>query len=340
MIKSKRPQKLFWQSLKSPFFALAPMDDVTDTVFRQIVARAAKPDVFFTEFTNVDGLMSKGRENVIGRLKFSKAEKPIIAQIWGLLPKNYYDASKMIAGMGFDGIDINMGCPQRDVVKIGACAGLMKDKEKAAQVIEAVKDGAKGLPVSVKTRLGYKFVEYEWLQFLLEQNLDALTVHGRTAAEMSKPPARWDEIGKVVEMRKKMGSKTVIIGNGDIANYHDGMDKHEKYGVDGLMIGRGIFENLWAFEKLSQSRIIDKKVRFDLLLEHVNLFEKTWGKVKNPQILKKFFKIYVNGFEGASELRAQLMLTKDYGQMRDTIFKQLRVTGLASSPASDSEHAP
>lgn len=300
------------------------MEDVTDTVFRQVVASAAPPDVFFTEFTNVDGLMSAGRDKLIRKLEFTEVERPIVAQIWGLKPANFYEVAKQVVGMGFDGIDINMGCPERDVLKMGACAALINNRSLAKEIIEATKEGAKDLPVSIKTRLGLRQIETEsWIGFLLEQSLDALVVHGRTATEMSKVPAHWDEIHKAVRLRDSMGVGTLIIGNGDVVDRGDGLKKAKEYLVDGVMIGRGIFADLWAFEEVKKAKKIerDKTEKVQKAIEHVKLFERTWANIKNPQILKKFFKIYISGFDGASDLRIQLMKTKSYGEMLEILGK-------------------
>lgn len=311
----------FWQKLKKPFFALAPMDDVTDTVFRQIVASVAAPDVFFTEFTNVDGLMSAGREKLLRKLKFTEKERPIIAQIWGMKPENYFEVAKQIVVMGFDGIDINMGCPERAVLKAGACAALINNRGLVKEIIQATKEGARDLPISVKTRLGLRQIQtVDWITFLLEQRLDALTVHGRTAAEMSKVPAHWDEIGKVVNIRDSMGVDTVIIGNGDVQDVGGGLLHVEKYGVDGIMIGRGVFNNVAVF---SDGRLA-REEKLKLLIKHTKLFEKTWEKNKNPQIMKKFFKVYANGFAGAGQLRERLMAAGSYGEIYTEVANFLK----------------
>ncbi len=294
--------KSFWQTLPHPITALAPMEDVTDTVFRRIVAQCARPDVFFTEFTSVDGLFSKGREAVMHRFDYTAAERPIVAQIWGNTPELFYKAAKLIAGRKFDGIDINMGCPEKSVITHHAGAACINDPKRAAEIIAATREGAGILPVSVKTRLGYKKIAPDWIPFLLEQHLDALTIHGRTAAELSKVPAHWDEIGKYV------GRGTVIIGNGDVMDYADAVKKCETYGTDGVMIGRGIFHNLWAFDKNARSRMDDHKELFRIMREHVRLFDETCLPAgRNFAVLKKFFKIYVQGFPRASDLREHLM---------------------------------
>lgn len=299
--------KSFWQEIRKPILALAPMEDVTDSVFRRVVAKCAAPTVFFTEFTSVDGLFSRGREAVIHRLDYTESERPIIAQIWGNTPELFYKAATLIAEMKFDGVDINAGCPEKKVTSHGGGACLIQDPTLMKEIIIATKEGAKDLPVSVKTRLGYKKISADWIQFLLEQNIDALTVHGRTAAELSKVPARWDEIAKAVKLRNDMSKNTVIIGNGDVIDYANAVKKCEEYGTDGAMIGRGIFHNLWAFDPRGVSHMDDHREMLRMMREHIRLFNETWGTTKNFAVLKKFFKIYVHGFPHASEIRERLM---------------------------------
>lgn len=301
----------FWTTLKKPILIQAPMEDVTDTVFRQIITKCGKPDVFFTEFTNVEGMCSRGRDKVGKRLIFTSIEHPIVAQIWGLDPKKYFETAKLIKTMGFDGIDINMGCPEKSVVKKGSCGGLINNPSLAKEIILATKEGAGGLPVSVKTRIGVKDIQTEkWAGFLLGLNLDALTIHARTVAEMSDFPAHWDEIGKVVKLRDSMKVKTLIIGNGDVKSLDDAINKHKKYKVDGVMIGRGIFNNLWLFNKNINPSEISYQEKLKLLIEHISLFEKTWGKTKNFSIMKKFYKIYISGMPDAHNVRMKLMELK------------------------------
>ncbi|HET9946908.1 MAG TPA: tRNA-dihydrouridine synthase [Patescibacteria group bacterium] len=301
---------MIWQQLPKPFFVLAPMEDVTDTVFRQIINSCGRPDVSFTEFTNVDGFFSVGRHQVAQRLVFTPGEKPLIAQIWGLTPENYFKAAKKLGEMGFDGIDINMGCPQPAVIKKGACSALINNHTLAAEIIQATKEGSGGLPVSVKTRLGFKTNQREeWIDFLLSQDISALTIHGRTAAQMSAVPANWEEIGNVVEMRNKKEVKTLIIGNGDVMSLSEAKEKVATYGVDGVMIGRGVFHNPWLFNEQVDIETVSLEKRLQLLLSHTKLYVETWKDEKPFQVLKKYFKIYVNGFANASDLRAQLMTT-------------------------------
>lgn len=288
------------------------MEDVTDTVFRRIVAKNGRPDVFFTEFTNIDALDTKGWETVSKRLIYTEEERPLVAQIWGLRPEKYYEAAKRLVAMGFDGIDINMGCPERSVVKHGACSALIKDHPRAKEIIDATKRGANGeVPVSVKTRIGFNQIQTEeWTGFLLEQDLPVLTVHGRTVKEMSKVPAHWDEIGKVVRLRDQMSIGTLIVGNGDVESYRDGLEKAKTYGVDGIMIGRGVFHNFYIFDKTKNWSEATTGEKLAIMRSHILLYEKTWEGKKHYQILKKFFKIYVSGFDGASDVRAKFMETK------------------------------
>lgn len=296
----------FWQELPKPFFILAPMDDVTDVVFRQVVARAAAPDVLFTEFVSTDGLQSAGREHTMERLQIEpNLSRPLVAQIWGANPDHYYTSAKEIAAMGFAGIDINFGCPERGIVARGCCGGMIGRYKEAAAIIEATKRGAGEVPVSVKTRIGLTgVITEEWASFLLEQDLAALIIHGRTVKEMSRVPAQWDEIGKVVALRDKLAPGTLIIGNGDVSSRAEGLQRVAETGVDGIMIGRGIFHDIFAFS--DQPSQATPAQRLDILLDHVRLYEET-GSSKPFQVLKKFFKIYVSGWTGASDLRSQLM---------------------------------
>jgi tRNA-dihydrouridine synthase len=306
-----------WKSLKKPILIQAPMEDVTDTVFRQIIARCGKPDVFFTEFTNVEGLCSRGREKVGKRLIFSPIEHPIVAQVWGKKPEKFLEAAKLIKDMGFDGIDINMGCPEKSVVKKGAGGGLIENPKLAKEIILATKEGAGGLPLSVKTRIGIQDIRTEeWASLLLGLDLDALIIHGRTVAEMSDVPNHWEEIGKAVKLRNSLKSKTLIIGNGDVKSRTEAMEKSKKYKLDGIMIGRGIFDNLWTFNKDIDPAKIPYREKIKLLTEHLTLFDKTWGKSKNFSLMKKFYKIYISNHPDAKSVRIRLM---EFMNAKDTL---------------------
>lgn len=310
----------FWKSLKKPIMILAPMEDVTDTVFRQIVNSVGRPDVLFTEFTSTDAMCSPGLKRVSDRLEFSSDERPIVAQIWGTNPDHFKKSAQIISKMGFDGIDINMGCPVRDVTKTGACSALIKTPLLAKAIIEATRKGAPKLPISVKTRIGFNEIDTEnWMKFLLDQDLSALTLHFRTAKEMSKVPAHWDEAEKAVAIRDALKVKTLIIGNGDVKSLQEAKEKALQYKLDGIMIGRGIFENVWIFNQDIKIEDITLKDRLELLQKHINLFEKTWGDTKHFALLKKFVKCYINGFPGASELRVNLMETKNLEGLKTAV---------------------
>lgn len=296
------------------------MEDVTDTVFRQIIGSIGKPDVFFTEFTNVDGILSRGQDTVRQRLLYTPKERPLVAQIWGNNPEKFYEVAKLLVELKFDGIDINMGCPEKNVVRKCAGGGTIKDPVLAKEIITATKQGAGEIPVSVKTRIGIKtIVTEEWIGMLLKQGLTALTVHGRTVAEQSAVPAHWDEIGKAVRMRNELHVDTLIIGNGDIASYQQAQDMHTQFGVDGVMIGRGIFTNPWIFNKDIDITTVSLAERFRVLLTHMDLYVTTWGQKKNFDILKKFFKAYLRDFEGAVEIRTSLMECKTPEEVREKV---------------------
>jgi tRNA-dihydrouridine synthase len=298
-------------SLSKPFFVLAPMDDVTDTVFRQIVADCAQPDLFFTEFVNVDGLQSAGRQHLLHKLKFAADERPIIAQLWGLKPENFYKTTKDVIEMGFDGVDLNMGCPVKTVIKNGACAALMNNRELASEIIEQTQKAAgNALPVSVKTRVGFTTTDMSWLEFLLTKKLNMLSIHGRTAKQMSKIPADWASIGQAVKLRNSLSPSTLIVGNGDVLTRHQGGELAEKYCLDGVMIGRGIFHDPFIFSKSSPWSSWTKQQKLQLFAHHIELYSQTYKNGERRfEALRKFCKVYINGFDGASELRAQFMDT-------------------------------
>lgn len=300
-----------------PLFVLAPMYEVTDTVFRQIVADCAAPDLFFTEFVNVDGLQSKGRPVLEKYLRFTEKERPLIAQIWGTNPENFYKTAKELVDRGFAGIDLNMGCPVKGVIRRGCCSGLIEHREHALEIIKATQEGAKGkLPVSVKTRLGFKEIDFSWHELLLQQNLSMLAVHGRTAKQMSIPPANWEAINTIREMRDRIAPDTLFIGNGDVQNRQHGLELIERYHLDGVMIGRGIFHDPYAFATESQWELLSKEDRIALYKKHVELFVKTWGENGRPVVtLNKFCKIYINGFDGAKEMRERLMQAKSGNEL-------------------------
>lgn len=320
----------FWKNLKKPIFILAPMEGVTDSVFRQIVASTGRPDVFFTEFVPIDALFSKGKEKILASLKFTEEERPIVAQIWGTDPEKFYMVAQFLSKMKFDGIDINMGCPDKNVMKKGACAALIKNPKLAREIIDATIRGGSGLPVSVKTRIGFVKANMEdWVTTLLQTKISALILHLRTVPEMSKVPAHWEKIKSALKIRENLKSKALIIGNGDVKTLKEARDKCKKYSLDGVMIGRGIFENIYLFnEKIDPNRVSSKQ-KISLLIKHLELFKKTWGDKKHFALMKKFVKCYVNNFNGVSESREKLMGTKNLDELiqasKDLHFPQSEV---------------
>ncbi|HEX6416613.1 MAG TPA: tRNA-dihydrouridine synthase [Candidatus Saccharimonadales bacterium] len=310
----------FWNELPRPFFILAPMEAVTDVVFRHVVASAAKPDIFFTEFTNASSYASeKGIHSTRGRLTFTPDEHPMVAQIWGNKPDQFEFMARGLATMGYKGIDINMGCPDKSVVKGGAGSALIRQPELAAELIAAAKEG--GLPVSVKTRLGFSSTDEwrPWLTHILKQDVVNLTIHLRTRKEMSKVDAHYELISEIKQLRDEIAPHTLLTINGDIRDRQHGQELVEKYGVDGIMIGRGIFTNPFAFE--TTPRPHTREELLGLLNTHLDLFDK-YSKELEPrrfEPLKRFFKIYIRDFPGASELREQLMHTKTTDEVRALI---------------------
>lgn len=300
------------QDLPRPFLVLAPMDDVTDTVFRRIVADCARPDLFFTEFVNVDGLQSPGRSKLLKKLQHTAQEQPLVAQIWGKEPENFRKTAAELVEMGFVGVDLNMGCPEKTVVKNGACSALINNRELAAEVIRATQEGVAGrVPISVKTRLGFNGVDLSWIEFLLGHNLDMLTIHGRTRKEMSEVPAHWDLIGKARELRDKLAPHTLIVGNGDVESRTQALQLAKQYDLDGIMIGRGVFHDPFVFAEKSPWATYTKQQRMELYAKHIRLFAETWQQGERQVVtLNRFCKVYINGFDGAKELREQLMAAK------------------------------
>jgi tRNA-dihydrouridine synthase len=416
--KHTKTEGSFWQKLSKPFICLAPMADVTDAVFRKIIAKYGKPDVMWTEFVSADGLISAGKDKLLIDLEYSKQERPIVAQLFTGHPDAMRKVASVVKELKFDGLDINMGCPDRAVEKQGGGAALMKDPKLAVAIIQAAREGSGGthhpsaqccfrdfmaedkslykegrrqvprndvsprfheMPVSVKTRLGYNKVDLEWIKTLLEQRLPALTVHLRTRKEMSDVPARWELMPEIVMIRDKISPETLIIGNGDVETPEDAFLKAKKYGCDGIMIGRGIFGKPWLFHDIQTRNVPlrtalqspqityseksrpssrrqvstltrpkrgsnedtssrrggsdfsepinngDRDFRLKILLEHTKLFEKTFKGVKSFNVMKKHFKAYVSGWDGAKELRAKLMETKNYKEVKKVIVDNSRL---------------
>ena len=311
----------FWHEMQKPIIALAPMEDVTDTVFREIIRSVSSPEalhVLFTEFTSTDGLCSeKGRAKVMDRLVVNSSERDLnsatntklVAQIWGSDPEKFMKSAQLISELGhFDGIDINMGCPVKKVIKKQCCSALINNPALAKEIVLATKAGTH-LPISVKTRIGFNTViTEEWIGHLLDVNPAAITIHGRTQKMMSTGEANWDEIAKAVRLRDDLKSQTLILGNGDVDSFHKAIERVTETAVDGVMVGTGVFKNPWMFNaEISQ---ISMDMRINLLRKHITLYNSTWGNNGNYNVLKRFFKIYLHGFDGAAAFREKLMQSK------------------------------
>jgi len=319
----------FWNKLKTPFFVLAPMADVTDAPFRRMIAKYSAheradgtvggPDVTWTEFVAADGLVRatpEGKKKLMADLIYDETERPIIAQLFSSTEEHMEYAANLCRELGFDGVDINMGCPDRSIEKQGCGAAMMRNPESAIGIIRAAKRGAKmgeegGIPVSVKTRIGYNQDQLEeWIPMLLAENPATLVVHGRTRKEMSKVPAKWERIKRAVEIRDEMQkgaeNKTVIIGNGDALSLADARQKASLSGVDGVMLGRAVFGNPWLFHPDKDVHTIPLEERLRVMVEHTELFTELLP-FKNFSVMKKHYKAYVKDFNGAHELRAKLM---------------------------------
>ncbi|WP_411748233.1 tRNA dihydrouridine synthase [Psychrobacillus psychrotolerans] len=311
----------FWRDLPRPFFVLAPMEDVTDVVFRQVVSQAGRPDVFFTEFTNSDSYCHpEGMKSVRGRLIFTEDEQPMVAHIWGDNPEYFRQMSIGMAELGFKGIDINMGCPVPNVATRGKGSGLILRPDVAAELIQAAKAG--GLPVSVKTRLGFTELEemHDWLTHILKQDIANLSIHLRTRKEMSQADAHWELIPEIKKIRDSIAPNTLLTINGDIPDRKKGLELAEKYGIDGVMIGRGIFKNPFAFEKEPKDHSTTEYL--NLLRLQLDLQDQYAEELpRSITGLHRFFKIYVKGFPGAGELRNQLMNTKSTDEVRAFLDK-------------------
>lgn len=332
----------FWNKLKRPIYALAPMADVTDAAFRRIIAKYSRhlrvdgteggPDVMWTEFVSADGLMRatpEGKVKLLADLIYDESERPIVAQLFSSNPEHMESAAALVQELGFDGIDINMGCPDRSIEKQGCGAAMIKTPDVAREILRAAKRGAQKLPISVKTRLGYNKDELEtWLPVLLSEEPAAITLHVRTRKEMSKVPARWERVKRAVEIRNELSSSTLILGNGDVASIGDAHKKCATSGADGAMLGRAIFGNPWLFNTSIDVHTLPLSDRFRVMLEHTRLYEELLPH-KSFSIMKKHFKAYVSNFDGAHELRAQLMETASADEVETVVSGFLTTRGLA-----------
>lgn len=307
---------MIWNEIREPFLILAPMEGVTDVIFRQVIAKAGRPDLFFTEFTNVSSYASeKGRANALERLEVAETDAPIIAQIWGKEPEHFAETVRALSSLGFSGVDLNFGCPDKNVNKAGGGAAMIRTPELAVKCLRETLENTE-LPVSVKTRLSWSSVaEYrEWLPVLLNEHPAALTVHLRTKKEMSKVSAHYELIPEIVSLRNQISPLTKLVINGDISDKAHALRLHEEFPeVNGFMIGRGVFSNPYCFTDHTPSR----EELMELLHLHLDLYEKYVETHRvSYEPLKHFYKIYINNFPGAAELRAKLMETHAISEAR------------------------
>lgn len=322
----------FWAELPRPIYALAPMEDVTDAAFRYVIARRGKPAVFFGEFTSADGLSSRGLPNLHKLLFYSEIERPVVAQLFGETPKNFVTAARICRDMGFDGIDINMGCPVKKIVRSGAGAALINTPSLAAEIIHACKEGADPLPVSVKTRIGWNEIALEsWLARLLEARPAAITLHLRTRREMSKVDAHWDLLPGAV--KQAAGSGTLILGNGDVRDLDHADSLVAESGADGIMLGRAVYGNPWLFNRSVKAADITAEDRLEAILEHSFAFENMFYGRKNFAVIRKHLLAYTAGFDGSRDLRRKLEEVDCAADVYDAVawFRSVFNTGSAES---------
>lgn len=313
--------KVFWGKLNKPFSVLAPMAGVTDYAFRQILTEVAKPDVIYTEMVTTEGLYAKGEAEFAQQMRYGENERLIVAQIFGSDPKKIEAAVKIAEERGFDGVDINMGCPQDIVVRQGAGAGLIRTPKLAKEIIQAAKAATNKIPVSVKTRTGFKSHDevYEWVKNIAEENPAVITIHGRTREMKGKGVADWNQIRTAGEIIKEINKEIIVIGNGDIENIVDGTNKSAEFEMDGFMIGRSAIGNPWAFS--SHTPTVEEKI--NVMLRHMEVYIETFGD-KSFDRLKTHFSEYLSGFSGAKDLREKVMLVKTSKEVREILDSFLR----------------
>jgi len=300
-----KSEKGFWAELKKPILALSPMDDVTDAAFRRLIAHCGKPDVMITEFVSVNGLCSEGCERLLKDLRYDASERPIVAQLFGSDPELFRQSAALVASFGFDGIDINMGCPVKAVCNTGSGSSLINKPKLAQEIIQATIEGADGLPVSVKTRIGYDKLQTEdWSEALLQARPAAITFHLRTKKEQSQVPAHWEEMPKIVSLAQDTG--VLVLGNGDIKSIEQAERVSAETGCDGVMIGRAIFGNPWLFNRQRKIEDITMNELLETMLAHCHLYERVFGDDKKFLVMRKHLMAYASGFPGAKELRMSL----------------------------------
>jgi tRNA-dihydrouridine synthase len=344
----------FWHQIKKPILGLSPMDGVTDAPFRYIVAKYGKPDVMMTEFTNVEGL-ARNAVVMLDDFLYSETERPIVAQIYGSEPESFYKIAIICCELGFDGVDINMGCPAKNVAARGCGAALIQNPPLAKEIIQQVKLGIrdwvegkmiedlglknrmifkvrrmneariglpniverKPIPVSVKTRIGFdRVVVEDWVKHLLEEEPVAITLHGRTLKQMYTGSADWEAIARAAEVIHQ--TSTLVLGNGDIQSLEDAGEKILKSGVDGALIGRSVIGQPGFFNRGDQESKKTSFERFKIMLEHARFFESVKG-ADRFSAMRKHFGWYCKGVPQAAELRRQMFQTNSTAELEKIV---------------------
>ena len=360
----------FWKNfldLDRPFIGLSPMDGITDAPFRAITAKYGRPDLTFTEFIAVEALI-RGVQKSFEDLRFTELERPIVAQLYGKDPELFYSCAQIIAELGFDGVDINMGCPAKTVEARGAGAGLMKTPDLAVEIIEAVEDGLAGwvkngieydkwpeeikfakvkrffserkksegennkqrnknremIPISVKTRIGYdKPMLDEWFGPLSKTNVKAFSIHGRTFKQKYSGRADWDVISEASKYIKNINKDAIVIGNGDISSYKEGIDMAKKYNVDGVLIGRKSIGNPWVVRRDGQVKVGAKTSElFDVMLEHSKLHYELKGPRAFVQ-MRRTLAEYIKEIPNAAQIRSELVRVNNPQEVEQILDKNL-----------------
>ncbi|DBA01266.1 TPA: hypothetical protein N0F65_010858 [Lagenidium giganteum] len=305
------PTMSFWRSLPKPIYCVAPMANVTDVAFRRIISDLAKPTVMWTEFVSCEALThdAASRNRMMTTLMYAEQERPVVAQLFGSKPHQFYESAMILRDLGFDGIDINMGCPEENVNKQASGAALILDPERAVEIVRETKRGAGDVPVTIKTRIGFHHIDYnDWVLRLLGTEPEVLTIHGRTRDEMSKVPAHWDAIGDIVQIAKAAGSPALIFGNGDVQSLVEAKQKVDTYGVDGVMLGRALFGNPWLFHGYEGTAHVSVRDKLLVMRKHTQYFEELLSR---PQLvgfprMKKFYGSYFRGIPNARNVREKL----------------------------------
>jgi tRNA-dihydrouridine synthase len=307
----------FWQKIKKPIVGLAPMDGVTDEPMRQIQSRVAKPAVLYTEFISAEGFV-RNPPAFEKTLHFKENERPIVAQIFGYTPAAFDETIMKVASLGFDGIDLNMGCPAKKVLGKGGGGALIGNYSLAGKIIEkslaAIQKSKAVLSLSVKTRIGQKeIITQEWINFLAQYPLSEITIHGRLLKQGVSGPVNWEEIKLGAEICHHKG--IICLGNGGIKSAKEGRLMAEKYGLDGVLIGQAALGNPWVFKEDYQPT---KEDILKTILKHAQLATEFYPPERFVAVYKHFG-WYPRGFANSKKLKIDLLRTKNLPEAEEVI---------------------